>query len=140
MRSKFKLFLIPSVLALSIVVGLSIIFYDYWTVREPLHAKVTETRMRELMRILDNEQPLSVDSESLRKIVERNKHGDLLKDAWGSDLVIERDVHETGRYTIISLGRDRRRGICCRRWVSDWDDDAVLSGDEWLQVWKPELR
>jgi hypothetical protein len=43
---------------------------------------------------------------------------------------------EGAEYRVISLGRDGRRGTCCKRWVhGDWDADAILSERSWLQVW-----
>ena len=50
--------------------------------------------------------------------------------------MIEKET--SGAYRVISLGRDGRRGSCCQGRVADWDSDAVLLGDEWLQVWYPE--
>jgi hypothetical protein len=111
----------------------------YWSLREPLRAKTTTTNMIFLMGVLDSDQPEKVDSESIRSLLARGKRSYWLKDDWGRPFVIERK-EENGqpRYTIISLGRDGRRGSCCQKWVDNWDDDAVLSGKEWLQVWYPK--
>ena len=120
-------------IALALLAGLVKAVLEYWQMREPLRAKVTETRMRELMYILDSEQPLHTDPRSIRRLLESEKHPELAEDDWGTSFVIERNLQ--GKYVIISLGRDRRRGSCCTRWVNNWDEDAVLSGDQWVQDW-----
>ncbi len=106
---------------------------EYWRIREPLHAKVTVTRMCELMYVLEDEQPTRTDAKSIRRLLEKERRPELAEDDWGTGFVVERNSQ--GKYVIISLGRDRRRGSCCTKWVSSWDEDAVLSGNEWLQVW-----
>lgn len=92
--------------------------------------------MTALMPYLDTYHPDRVDTASIRSLLARVGRLDLLKDGWNRPLVIEHVFKdERPRYKIISLGRDGQRGPCCRQVVYNWDDDAVLSGDEWLQVW-----
>lgn len=105
----------------------------YLKVRDELKAKTTATRMLDLMQVLEVEQPSTLDPEHLRSLaVKYNRLGDL-NDAWGRPLLIERS---DTTYTIISLGRSGRRGTCCRKFVASWDENAVLSGSTWLQVWR----
>jgi len=136
MRKRFGLLLLPSLIAIVVSIETAKIAYDYWKFREPLRAKETESKMRELMELLDAEGPVRLDSESIRSLLVRNKRLEWLTDGWGGTLLVQRNEREKGRYVVISLGRDGRRGSCCKRWVSNWDDDAVLSGDEWVQVWR----
>ena len=115
------------------------IVYDYWKLREPLRAKTTETRMMQLMNVLDAEQPDHVDPESLKPLLAKYNRSECLTDAWGRAFLIERKGSEAGgRYEVTSLGRDGIRGSCCKSWTANWDDDAVLLGDQWLQVWHPK--
>jgi hypothetical protein len=120
------------------VTAVGLALRTYIKARDPLRAKKTETRMVELMGVLDTEQPMRFDDNSLRPILAKYNRLDCLRDGWERPFVIERKK-EAGqiRYTIISLGRDGLRGACCRKWVADWDNDAVLAGKEWLQVWYP---
>jgi hypothetical protein len=131
-RKALKLALVCAAVAL-----VGYVLHGYWKTREPLRAKTTETRMRELMSDLDAYKPDRVDTASLRSLLlAKGGFVDRLEDGWGRPLVIEH-VFRDGRprYTIISLGRDGRRGPCCKQATYSWDDDAVLSGDQWLQVW-----
>lgn len=133
----------PKILLLSGAIILTLIlawdFHVYWPLRDPLRAKTTEGRMRDLMSVLEAEQPQRLETESLRSILAKYNRAECLEDAWGTPFLIERSKADRQlRYTIISLGRDRRRGACCVKWVENWDDDAVLSGKDWLQVWYPE--
>jgi hypothetical protein len=121
--------------------GLALSAYRLWKLREPMCAKISETHMQELMNELKIYQPGRPNGESFRRILAKEGRLDSLNDGWHRPLVIERTVRN-GRsyYTITSLGRDGRRGPCCKPFVHSWDDDAVLSGDvlsgnTWLQVW-----
>jgi len=93
--------------------------------------------MLELMGVLEAELPQHLDDESLRPLLAKYNRQECLRDGWRRRLLIERDQDPRHPYTIISLGRYGRRGGCCRRWVYNWDDNAVLSGMEWRQVWQP---
>jgi hypothetical protein len=127
MRKKATITLVALLLLLSVgvVYGLH--------VRNRLRAKTTETRMKMLMGVLDSEQPRRLDTASLKEVVARYNRSEVLTDGWGQDLVVEQDQ---GGYRITSLGRDGRRGSCCTARVhGQWDEDAVLSGQSWLQVW-----
>lgn len=131
---KAKIVLVTVIIVVALA---SIAFREYWKDREPLRAIMTETRMRELMDILNAEQPERVDPDSLRPLLAKNDRLDCREDGWGNLLLIERRI-QAGReplYVIVSLGRDGRRGTCCQKWVDDWNDDAVLAGKDWLQVW-----
>lgn len=105
--------------------------------RQELLAKTTVTRMRMLMGVLETERPAAVTGPSdLRPLLEKYNRTECLEDAWGRPFVVE--VERGGTYRVLSYGRDGRRGSCCRGRVADWDSDAVLLGDEWLQVWYPK--
>jgi hypothetical protein len=133
-KHNIVLTLVVIVLVLCLILGTHV----YWSYREPLRAKTTTVRMVYLMGILDSDEPAKVDTESIRSLLAREKRLAWLRDDWGRPFVIERkEGNGQARYTIISLGRDGRRGSCCQKWVENWDDDAVLSGKDWLQVWYP---
>lgn len=138
MTIKSRIVLICSIVALAFIIGE--VVYIYLRVREPVKAMTTEARMRELMGVLEAEQPDGVDPESLRPLLAKYNRLECLEDAWGRAFVIERTAQskKEQRYRIISLGRDGQRGKCCKKWVESWDEDAVLSGNEWLQVWYPK--
>lgn len=57
------------------------------------------------------------------------------EDRWGRPFEIEPAPGVDPPYRLRSLGRDGKRGPCCQLVVESWDDDAVLEGDTWLQVW-----
>lgn len=108
--------------------------------QQKLRAKTTVTRMKMLMGVLQAERPVDVTGPSVRPLLEKYNRTECLEDAWGRPFVIEREASGAGApvYRVLSYGRDGRRGPCCQHWVADWDSDAVLRGDEWLQVWYPE--
>jgi len=139
-KRKIRLFLLCATLAL-VLCALVLSLYRLWKLREPMCAKISETHMQELMNELKIYQPERPDGESFRRILAKEGRLDSLKDGWSRPLVIERTIKDgRSHYTVISLGRDGRRGSCCKPFVHSWDDDAVLSGDElagntWLQVW-----
>jgi hypothetical protein len=106
--------------------------------RQKLRAKVTTTRMRMLTGVLLAEQAERFDEATMRQMLRKYNRSECLKDGWGRLFLIERQngPGDETRYLIVSLGRDGRRGSCCEKWVhDDWDADAVLLGEEWLQVW-----
>jgi hypothetical protein len=112
--------------------------YMYLRNRDTLRAKTTETRMSDLMGVLDAEEPRDLGLRHLRPLAAKYNRLDCLKDGWGRSFVIERGAQSrTSRYSIISLGREGRRGSCCKKWVASWDENVVLSGSQWLQVWNP---
>lgn len=133
-QMKITILLVPGIIIVALT-GTAL--REYWKAREPLRAIVTETRMRELMDILNAEQPARVDPESLRPLLAKKNRLDCGEDGWGNLLLIERRIRagKEPLYVIVSLGRDGRRGTCCQKWVDDWNDDAVLAGKDWLQVW-----
>jgi hypothetical protein len=140
MRKISKWLFLSAVIGLALITTFGKIASDYWHLREPLGAKRTTARMTWLMGVLDVEQPRHLDPYSLRQILAKYNRLDCQKDAWGRPFLIEH--HEQAgdrvRYVVVSLGRDGKRGGCCKKWVANWDDDAVLSGNEWLQVWYPK--
>jgi hypothetical protein len=121
--------------------GLALSAVRLWKLREPMCAKITETHMKELMNELRLHEPEQPGGDSFRNTLAKDARLEVLKDGWGRQLVIERTVKDSrSHYTIISLGRDGRRGPCCTPRVYNWDDDAVLSGDavsgdQWQQIW-----
>jgi hypothetical protein len=136
-RNRTMLLLISVAVGMTLSVGGGI--YIFWKWKEPLRAKTTEARMLALMSVLDAERPQRLSPQSLRALLLKYNRLECLEDAWGTSFVIERSQNDrTPFYTIISLGRDRRRGECCKKWVENWDADAVLSHNGWLQVWYPE--
>jgi hypothetical protein len=122
-----------------VILMFGVIWGTHTYYREPLRAKTTTARMVYLMGTLDSDEPAKVDTESIRFLLARENRLAWLKDAWGRPFVVERK-EENGQphFTVISLGRDGRRGSCCQKWVKNWDDDAVLSGKDWLQAWYPK--
>lgn len=96
--------------------------------------------MKMLMGVLQSDRPASLDESTIRKLLVRNNRAECLEDAWGRRFLIE--VNDSSGndpdYTVISLARDGKRGACCIKWTSDWDADAVLQGEHWLQVWYPK--
>jgi hypothetical protein len=88
--------------------------------------------------LLEEERPQRIDAATLRPLLAKYNRSASSEDAWGRPFVLER-MHEGQQgYIIISLGRDGRRGDCCKKWTDNLDDDAVLSEDGWLQVWYPK--
>jgi hypothetical protein len=136
-NQKTKMLVILLSSALVVLVGWCV--HVYLDLRNPVRAKTTEARMLALMGVLEAEEPQKLDPETLRPLLEKYNRLECLEDAWGTPFVIERSqTNGHSQYTIISLGRDGRRGSCCKKWVGSWDDDGVLSGKEWLQVWNPK--
>jgi len=139
-KKKIGLALLCATLALGLY-ALVLSAYGLWKLREPMCAKISETHMQELMNELEIHEPERPDGESFRRILAKEGRLDSLQDGWSRPLVMERTVKDgRSHYTIISLGRDGRRGACCKPFVHSWDDNAVLSGDvvsgnTWLQVW-----
>ncbi len=125
-------------LALLTAVALARIGYVYWTLKDPLNAKMTTTRMIELMGVLESDQPIDVDRSSIQRLLEHEHRLSWLEDGWEHPLLVTRQI-AGGRavYTIVSLGRSGRRSRCCTKWVASWDENAVLEGKDWLQVWYP---
>lgn len=118
---------------------IALIFGVRWLadVRESVRAKRTSGDMRALSMILRAENPTALDTHSLQRMLSTQGYPDYTRDAWGHPLQIERATSATPSFVLRSLGRDGRRGDCCRRWLvdKDWDGDAVLKDDSWLQLW-----
>ena len=91
--------------------------------------------MRELQKLLRELLPDETSGEVLRQICSKAGAEWLAKDAWGRPFLVERSSAAENSYRVTSLGRDGKRGDCCKRIVRDLDQDAVLEGDQWLQAW-----
>lgn len=102
-------------------------------------AKETVTHMRRVVSLLQLERPAVVDVQYLRNMLAKHGVSPLyLLDGWNRPLVVEVLTDEDGVqiYRVISLGRNGRLDTCCRRFLKqDWDEDAVIENDTWLQVW-----
>lgn len=100
-------------------------------------AKVTMIHMRRIESLLLLEKPRSVNEAYVRRLLVARGQEEYLLDGWRRPIQAEVEFDAKGqpRYRIISLGRDGDRGTCCRRFVDDWDADAVLMDQDWLQVW-----
>ena len=109
-------------------------------IRRSLQVKVTATRMVDLYQLIQAESPPAVNSVTVASILEKyHRPQEWAKDRWSNPLLFERDSR-TGKLVVISLGRDGKRGGCCQRWVTSLDDDAVYSGESWLQLWASTSR
>lgn len=95
----------------------------------------TVTCMKYLMDALAVQTPPATPA-GLRSAAESLVSARCLEDRWGHPFEIEPAPGVEPPYRLRSLGRDGQRGPCCRRNVDGWDEDAVLEGDTWLQVWK----
>jgi len=134
MRARWRL-LLGAVALLAF--GIGIISYVQET-REHVRAKITTGRMLALYSELRAGEPERLDPESLYSFLDRVGRKEYARDGWGHPLTVERIKGEDGasHYRIVSLGRDGKTGSCCHRWTyDDWDADAVLLDDAWLQVW-----
>lgn len=125
-------------MALAVLLGGGILLVPrILELRQELRAKSTLTCMRVVMGYLDAENPPDLKRSTLEAILRPYRHEHCVEDAWGHPLLFEREVTD-GRpvFTIVSVGRDGARGPCCRSLVEDWNEDAVLREDRWLQVWR----
>jgi hypothetical protein len=77
--------------------------YMFVVTRQPLHAKMTETRMMGLMQMLEGEAPTRLDPESLKPLLARWNCAECLKDDWGRPLVIERTEEHVAHCTRLLL-------------------------------------
>jgi hypothetical protein len=93
--------------------------------------------MPNVTSILLAERPRDFDPESLAPLFAKYDREDCVRDGWGRPFVIEVSGIRGSdtAFRVISLGRDGKRGPCCKAFVDDWDDDAVLEGDVWVQRW-----
>lgn len=111
-------------------------FYFYET-RQRLKAKLTTTRMNQLADLLRAIEPEGIERAGLERLnTNARREPSSLEDGWGNPLLVERTNSEPPRFRVISLGRDGKKGDCCQRWVhGQWDEDAILEGKDWKQVW-----
>lgn len=108
--------------------------------RNDLKAKTTATRMLTLMSFVQFESPDLLDAATIELIAREHNYEGYHLDGWGRPLLVQRAPTDSGaKYVMISLGQDGTKGPCCTRFVGeDWDADAVLQDDQWLQVWSSE--
>jgi hypothetical protein len=92
--------------------------------------------MNSLMSALAVEMPVVVDTEGLSKAGDKHGFERCHEDAWGNPFQAEHAPGADPPYLIRSLGQDGKRGPCCQRTVENWKEDAILRGNEWLQVWR----
>lgn len=121
-------------LAVTFVAVATWVGYRHYQLRQHGNAKVTISRMSQLMYVIEAAAPVQLDENAAQEAVARYGQEYMLTDGWGHPLIVER-----GRsgYVIISLGRDGVRGRCCRGSVErEWDADAVLEGRSWRQIWR----
>lgn len=119
-----------------IILPLIAVLLVWWSLREGLQAKTTETRMREVVIMLQN-HPGACDLPCLHDLARSYDRLESLRDAWGTELEIELAFEGIElRYRVRSLGKDRKRGYCCKRWVTSLEEDAVLENNTWLQAWR----
>lgn len=132
-----KPYIVVAVL-LAILSGIAIVRYvQAW--QAEARAKTTVTRMRQFMAVLHSEKPDDVESSSLRPLLVKYNRQEVELDGWHNPLVIELQASPddgSRHYRLTSLGKDGKRGGCCTRSVhGDWNADAVLLDDQWLQAW-----
>jgi hypothetical protein len=106
-----------------------------WRLYRVSKPTTTVARMRDLMGVLEAENPPLLTADSLAPILARNNRSECALDGWGRPFVIERVGPGERRFRIRSLGSDGREGPCCRGLVDSWEEDAVLEGETWLQQW-----
>lgn len=111
--------------------------YGLWFMAKWSRRTTTAVRMRDLMGVLRTERPADPLNLDIAALVGRYNRSECAADAWGRPFIIEISGTESGgtKYRITSLGSDGLRGPCCRLMVEDPREDAVLDGNEWLQVW-----
>ena len=133
-RSKRILLGLVALASLVAVTVVGVFAFETWP---RLRAKKTVTDMKSLASALNAYEPDSTDAVALRRLIEESEAPLLLKDAWGSDFVVQRIENAGGdvSYSVRSLGRDGKEGSCCQRWVTGWDEDALIVDSEWVQVW-----
>lgn len=100
-------------------------------------AKTTVTRMRQLHGVLQAADQQDLSEGGIRSSLVEYGRLECAADAWGHAFKVERVSSEPLRFRITSLGRDGVKGSCCRAVVGEnWDEDAVMEGDKWLQIWR----
>jgi hypothetical protein len=110
--------------------------YGAWVLWQTGKPLTTITRMRDLAPFLLDSEDHS--PEALGPLLARYNRSECLADAWGRPFIIEPVEVDSGErvFRITSLGSDGERGPCCRGLVAFFEEDAVLQGDVWLQIWK----
>jgi hypothetical protein len=101
-------------------------------------AKETVIHMRQVESLLLLDKPKFADGAYVSRLLAARGQDDYILDGWKHPIQVEVETDSRGqpRYRVISLGRDGRRGPCCQRFTGfDWDADAILVDQDWLQVW-----
>lgn len=134
--------LVRAVRIAALVTALAVLIVAIWfglILREVAQAKVTVTNMARLHSFLEVFQPAVVDRQSLLELAVQKGTRVYLVDGWGEELRVSIVGEQEGKrlYEVRSFGRDRTEGPCCRGLVGDeWDEDAVIRGGKWLQIWR----
>lgn len=134
MRSKTAKTFALAVLLVCLAIGAR----ELADLRDRTRAKRTAGDMRQLSVILRSENPPLLAPKDLQRLLAAKGYPDYSRDAWGRPIEVERIQRASAApsYVLRSLGKDGRRGKCCQRWLKeDWDSDAVLQDDTWLQIW-----
>jgi hypothetical protein len=125
-----------------LIVGLTLVIFASYaaiTVANRAKAKITMIHMRRLEALLLVARPAEISKAYLRGLLAPHGQEGYVLDGWGRpiEVSVEVDALSRSHYRLVSLGRDGRRGACCNRFVGfDWDADAVLEDQHWLQVWR----
>jgi hypothetical protein len=122
------------VVLLAVVSASSIFVFHIW--RRGHYVTGTFTCMRRLMNALGSEPLAPANPETLEAATKSFGLDHCSEDAWGHSFEIEAAPGADPPFRLRSLGRDGQRGPCCKVVTNDWDDDAVLEGEKWLQGWK----
>jgi hypothetical protein len=114
----------------------------HWTANSinAVRAYKTITFMGQIANILKIEKPTRVDHPDLLTLLTKYNRGNYIRDGWGHDFEIQVQFDAVGlfHYSIRSFGRDGKQGPCCSGSIgNDWDGDAMLTDDRWLQIWHP---
>lgn len=130
-----RILLVPLALALAVPSALFLKeLHRAWSIGH--YRLATMWCMDSLMSALAVEQPYFVNTDVLRTVGDKHGFVRCHADAWGNPFEVEYAPGADPPYRIISLGRDGKRGSCCRYLVEDVNEDAVRQGQEWLQVWR----
>lgn len=104
-------------------------------------AHETMGSMRNLSTTLEASELDTAEVSAIQTLLAREGLSEIvpLQDAWGNDFVIEIEQGDSDpnfrTFSIRSLGRDGSVGSCCRPKTRDFDDDALIVGGKWQQVW-----
>jgi hypothetical protein len=132
-----------SFLAVCLIALTALAFWaGHWTAKSinAVRAYKTITFMGQIANMLKIDKPTQVDHHYLEALLAKYNRGSYVRDGWGHDFEIQVRLDASGfyHYSIRSFGRDGKRGPCCSGSIGhNWDGDAVLKDDRWLQIWHP---